>query len=167
MIRHGPALALIVLLFVAPTAQAQRLIVCVRHAEKADASIDTALSAAGMARAAALATALRDTKIDAIYVSPFHRTQQTAAPLAALLGLTPKVDPQTDADALAKILHTKHPDGHVLVVGHSDSIRAILKALGHVPSVPIKIDDSEFDHMFLAVPSTTGPPTVIHLRYGK
>jgi broad specificity phosphatase PhoE len=167
MIRRGLLLALIALPSAAPVANAQRVIVCVRHAEKADGSSDPALSAAGMARAAALAAALRDAEIDAIYVSPARRTQQTAALLAALRGLTPKVDPQTDADALAKTLRTDHADGRVLVVGHSDTIPALLKALGHAPSVPVKIDDSEFDRMFLAVPSATGPPTVIHLRYGK
>lgn len=167
MLRHGPAVALIVWLFAAPSVQAQRLVVCVRHAEKADASSDTSLSPAGMARAAALAAALRDAEIDGIYVSPFRRTQQTAAMLAALRGLVPIVDPQTDPDALVKTLRTKHASGRVLVVGHSDTVPAILKALGHDPGVPIQIDDSEFDHMFLAIPSTTGPPSVIHLRYGR
>ena len=167
MVRMPLGLGFLALLLLVPGLPAQQLIVCVRHAEKADSSTDTALSPAGMARAAALASALRDAEIDAIYVSPFRRTQQTAAPLATLRGVTPVVDPQTDADALVKTIRMKHPSGHVLVVGHSDSVPEILKALGHAPSVPVKIDDSEFDHMFVVVPAATGPPNVVHMHYGK
>ncbi len=159
--------AVFVLSLVASGANAQGVVIFVRHAEKADGSSDPDLSTAGMARATALATMLRDAEIDAIYVSPFRRTQQTAAPLASLTGLTPKIDPQSDADALAKTLRTKHAGGRVLIVGHSDTIPAILKSLGHAPTIPIKIDDSEFDHMFLAAVSAAGAPAVAHLRYGN
>jgi broad specificity phosphatase PhoE len=63
------------------TATAQSTIFVVRHAEKADATKDPDLSEAGRARAEALAKALRDAKIAAIYATEFKRTQQTAAPL--------------------------------------------------------------------------------------
>ena len=52
---------------------------------------DPDLSEAGRARAASLATALKDAGIVAIFTTEFKRTQQTAEPLAKALGLTVKV----------------------------------------------------------------------------
>jgi broad specificity phosphatase PhoE len=52
------------------------------------------LSELGRKQARALAARLRDTNFDAIYSSPLGRTRQTAAPLAAALGLD--VHPEPD-----------------------------------------------------------------------
>ena len=53
---------------------------------------DPALSAEGHEQAKRLAERLAATSIDAIYVTNLRRTAQTAAPLAARLGLTPRVE---------------------------------------------------------------------------
>ena len=55
---------------------------------------DPALTPAGQDQAALLAGRLAPTGIDAIYVSTLRRTAQTAAPLAARLGLVPRVEPE-------------------------------------------------------------------------
>ena len=55
---------------------------------------DPALTPAGQDQAALLAERLAPTGIDAIYVSTLRRTAQTAAPLAARLGLVPRVEPE-------------------------------------------------------------------------
>ena len=55
---------------------------------------DPALTPAGQEQAALLADRLASTRIDAIYVSTLRRTKQTAAPLAARLGLIPRVAPE-------------------------------------------------------------------------
>ena len=55
---------------------------------------DPALTPAGQDQAALLAKRLAPTGIDAIYVSTLRRTAQTAAPLAARLGLVPRVEPE-------------------------------------------------------------------------
>ncbi len=55
---------------------------------------DPALTLAGQEQAARLADRLAGTRIDAIYVSTLRRTAQTAAPLAARLGLVPRVAPE-------------------------------------------------------------------------
>jgi probable phosphoglycerate mutase len=76
----------------------------VRHGESAavvpgvaiaqvDGHDDPALAADGLEQAERVAERLADQQIDAIYVTPLQRTQQTAAPLAARLGLTPVVEP--------------------------------------------------------------------------
>src|SRR5439155_23503824 len=78
-------------LWVWATADSTTIIV-VRHAEKESGSADPPLSAAGQARAELLARMFGDVNapghIEAIYVSPTVRTQMTAAPVAARLGLT-------------------------------------------------------------------------------
>lgn len=54
---------------------------------------DPPLSPDGLTQAERLGARLSAEPIDAIYVSTLQRTAQTAAPLAARLGLTPQVEP--------------------------------------------------------------------------
>ncbi len=54
---------------------------------------DPALTPRGQEQAARLADRLAGARIDAIYVTTLRRTAQTAAPLAARLGLAPQVEP--------------------------------------------------------------------------
>lgn len=54
---------------------------------------DPALSERGEWQAAQVGTRLGDHPIDAIYASSLRRTQQTAAPLAGVLGLETRIDP--------------------------------------------------------------------------
>jgi 2,3-bisphosphoglycerate-dependent phosphoglycerate mutase len=79
-------------------------VLLVRHGESAavvdgvappshDGQDDPPLADEGHAQAARLADRLAGERIDAIYVSPLQRTQQTARPLAALRGLEPVVVP--------------------------------------------------------------------------
>ena len=60
-------------------AWAQQAVYVVRHAERADASFDSALSPAGQARAARLAKMLATSGIGAIFVTERRRTAQTAS----------------------------------------------------------------------------------------
>lgn len=57
-----------------------------------DGQDDPPLSPRGHEQADLVAKRLADSGIDAIYVSCLRRTQQTAAPLAGILGLEPVVD---------------------------------------------------------------------------
>lgn len=57
-----------------------------------DGQGDPALRPEGEAQAIAVAQRLKQEAIDAIYVTTMQRTHQTAAPLAAVLGLTPIVE---------------------------------------------------------------------------
>ena len=71
----------------------------IRHAlpvreESVDGSpVDPALSARGVAQAERLAAWLEEEPLDALYTSPMRRARETAAPLAALRGLEPGVEP--------------------------------------------------------------------------
>lgn len=88
--------------FAAPPGAARILLV--RHGESAafredapfalvDGHADPPLHADGEAQAQRLAARLADEDVTAIYVTPLQRTAQTAAPLAARLGLEPQVEP--------------------------------------------------------------------------
>ena len=136
-------------------------IVLVRHAEKVDASKDSALSPIGEARATRLAEVLGSLGIRTIYTSEYKRTAQTAQPLAQRLGLTPTVVPAHDqAGLLQRVPKAPHP---VLIVGHGDTLPAIIKQLG--VRDPVEIPGDDFGSIYVVVPHLTGPPTLLHLRY--
>lgn len=151
--------ALLVVLLLMPTAaEAQKLVILSRHAERADggsmsgtAQKDPPLSAAGEARAARLAAMLADSGIKAIFASEFKRTQDTAKPLAARLKLTVQTMPGSNTAGLVARLKKEHANDVVFVVGHSDTVPAVIKALG---GPGVTIPDTEYDNLFVLVPAT-------------
>jgi phosphohistidine phosphatase SixA len=150
-------------LLLAPTvAVAQGAVFVVRHAERADTSADSLLSADGHARANRLGVILRSAGITQIYTTNLRRTVQTAAPLAAALQLTPTELPVGDLDALVTRLHAAAPHDRVLVVGHSNTVPEILRRLGVTTAVTI--DDAEHDNLFIAIPRN-GSALLLQLRY--
>lgn len=162
---------LVLLLTPTSPARAQQVVFLVRHAEKLDESKDPALfesadpplSEAGRRRARALAGLLKDAGINAIYATEFQRTIKTAEPLAKALQIEIKVIPVQDRDTQVGLLRAQNRQDIVLIVGHSNTVPALLKALGH--PVEIKIADSEYDNLFVVVPKGEGPPAVFRLRF--
>lgn len=138
------ALSCLLLSVFVATATAQSTIFIVRHAEKADSSENSDLSEAGRARAEALAEMLKDKNITAIYATEFKRTQQTAAPLAKVLGVTVTTLPAKDKGALVTKLRAS--TGNALVVGHGNTVPDLIKELGI--SEPISIGDNDYDNLF-------------------
>jgi phosphohistidine phosphatase SixA len=148
----------------ATDALAQHSIFVVRHAERADTAggapavsgADPDLSDAGHARAQSLAAMLKDARIAAIFVTEYKRTQQTAAPLAQALGLTPAIVPAKDTPGLVEKLRAVN--GNALVVGHSNSVPDVITGLG-VKGAPA-IADAEYDNLFIVSASQ-----LIQLRF--
>ena len=71
-------------------------------------------------------------------MTPYKRAHETAAPLAAKLGVTPReYDPRDTAGLVAAVEAVKGP---VLIVGHSNTVPAIVHALGG-PEAPELADD--------------------------
>ena len=157
------AAAAVVVLAAALPALAQKAVVVVRHAEKVDESDDPLLSAAGKARARALARHLRTVGVKAIYVTQYKRTGLTAAPIAAAAGLKPIVVHSYASPELVDRIRQDNPNDIVLVVGHSDTVPEVLRLLGHPE--PVTIGAAEYDNLFVAIPNKAGPPTVLRLRY--
>jgi broad specificity phosphatase PhoE len=147
-------------------------IVLVRHGEKAtDDPRDPSLSPAGQERAQDLAKALDGAGLSAVYVTEFKRTRLTAEPTAQHFGLTIQTKPRTDmqpdayaADLVPKVLK-KHSGKVVLIVGHSDTVPAIVKALTGRP-VP-DIADTEFDRLYVIEVPKSGTARLIAARYGR
>ncbi len=145
-------------------------IIVIRHAEK-DLSVsltDPPLSQAGQARAELLARMFGDGKalghVDAIYVSPALRNRQTAAPLAARLGLDETVVPADDPRALAHRALNEHRGGRILIVGHADTVPKIVAALSGNPDIP-EIGDQEYGTMYIVTVPRIGHPNLLRLHY--
>jgi broad specificity phosphatase PhoE len=149
---------LILFLLLPAAADAQKLLFIVRHAERADddskmkmAGSDPSLSEVGRARALKLAEMLGDSGIESIYETEFRRTQETAAPLASKLRLTPKQEAsRNDMKGFAGTLRTREAGRIVLVVGHSSTVPDLIRAFG---GPKIKIEDNEYDNLFIVVPA--------------
>jgi broad specificity phosphatase PhoE len=149
------------------SAHAATTIILVRHAEKASMSGDTPLSDAGAARAKELARVLAGAGISAIYTTQYLRTQQTVAPLAEALKVTPQVieagTKTYPADVVRRIVE-KHKGETVLVAGHSNTTVDILNELGmkNPPFIP----EPQFDDLFVCTLIEGAPASCVALRYG-
>jgi broad specificity phosphatase PhoE len=160
----GAVLSVLFATVCAQPASAQEAIYIVRHAERASDDTQSLLSAEGHARAARLADLLRDAGVTAVFVSEYERTAQTVQPTAARAGLTPTVHKADDTPGLVAAVRALGPKARVLVAGHSDTVPAILAALGY--ATPVTIAKGEFDNLFVVVPGPAStPPLVLRLRY--
>ncbi len=163
-------LATAVSLLTATTALAQTVYI-VRHAEKADVSADPGLSEDGQARAQALADALRDAHPVLVLTSPLQRTIQTGAPTADYHS-APSEPVSLDGGGAAHVAATVAriralpADATVLVVGHSNTVPLIARALGYAEAADMP--ECEYDRMtrltleggsVMAVVSRYGAPT--------
>ena len=144
-------------------AAAQEAVYLVRHAERASDDKFSLLSAEGHARAARLAEILRDAGVTHIFVSEYLRTVETAAPLAARLGLRPKVVPADNPGALLASIRAAGPKARILVAGHSDTVPDAIRALGCQQEITIA--KAEFDNLFLVIPRDVAAPLLIRLKY--
>ena len=152
---------------VATMAGAQQAVILVRHAEIQGAAMaepkSLPLTEAGEARAKRLAALLKDAGIDAIYVTDFVRTSETAAPLARALNKEPIVLSKGDPQVLAERLRTHHSGQTVLLVGHTDTLPGLAKALGY--PADIKIEPQDFSNLFVVTARGSGSPVLLRLRY--
>lgn len=150
-----------------PAAAMPDVVMLVRHAEKADASKDPALSEAGQARARALVPALAGLRVNTIITTQYRRTKDTAAPTAAQLGLQPLVIETRPGDlpghvqAVADAVRAQ--SGAVLVVGHSNTLMPLLAALGG-PKLP-DLCETSFQHVFVVQPAVL-PARWAQFSYG-
>src|SRR5262245_15946309 len=141
-------------------------VVLTRHADPASGGpgdADPRLSPAGTKRAATLARMLAGAGVTAIFTSSLRRTKDTAAPLAAQLSIAPSV---IDDDFAAAAAQVKAAGACVLVVGHSNTVPEIIKALGGPANVTIGA--TEFDRMFVLAlhGPANGAGSLLSMRYG-
>jgi broad specificity phosphatase PhoE len=153
----------------ARTQQSDTLVMVVRHAEKAGPTGDVALSAPGEERARALLVVARDAGVSAVITTQFQRTRQTGAPVAQALGVTPDVvaaaaDVKEHARQIAALVRERYLGRTVLVVGHSNTVPAIIAALGG-PTMR-DLCDSEYDRLFVLSLAEGSSARLVQSRYG-
>lgn len=104
--------------------------ILVRHAEKdlTQSTNDPDLSAEGKARAERLVQMLKKTEIQAIYSTPYKRTQQTVAPLASSKSL-PVVSYQGNKLEEVDTILKQHAGETIVMAGHSNTIPQVVNYL--------------------------------------
>lgn len=146
-------------------------IVFVRHAET-DATMadggDPPLNARGRARAELLADFLEEVDVlagvNAIYASQFRRTQETAAPLAARLGVEIEIADPYDVVGLTKNVLHQHRGEIVLIVSHSDVIASLVEELHGHQNLPAMGSD-DFDDLYIVNVPWWGKVKTLRLPY--
>jgi broad specificity phosphatase PhoE len=143
-------------------------VILVRHAEKANATeADPVLSEAGTQRAKDLGIALADAGIGSVITTHLQRTKLTAAEVLAATKLTPIVvnaGGRTHAADVAAAVKARPAGEIVLVVGHSNTVNAIIGELGG-PKMG-NICDSQYSNLFI-MQMTTPTPKLIRANFGK
>lgn len=151
--------------------QATTTVIFVRHAEKAAVpEDDPSLSAAGQRRAAELKRQLVDADviagIDAVYSTPFRRTEETARPIAEALDLPLSPYDANDTESIMEDIVRKHKGKIILVVGHSNTLPALIGNMGASKRVP-PIAEDEYDNIYIVSIPWFGKTKTIRLRYGE
>ena len=150
--------------FAQPAPEPSTTVFLVRHAEKAAEGADPSLNETGRKRAKALADMLADAGVTAIFSSEFHRTQDTAAPLAERLGIKVTIVPAKDIDALVARVRELKPGARALVVGHSNTVPAAASRLTGAKAADMP--ETEFDRLYVATVRGTGQGDLLVLHYG-
>ena len=159
-------LAATVLLAAVPVSAQVTTVLVVRHAEKmAVGGSDPHLSRAGRFRAQDLAHAAGASGVTAIYATNFLRTQETVAPLAAALNLTPIVMDAGLTEQLVEEIQTNRRGQTVLVCGHSNTVPAIVEGLSGVVIEPIP--ENRYDGLYVVTLKQDESGRATRVRYGK
>ncbi len=140
-------------------------IILVRHAEKADdGTDDPPLTTAGEARAQHLSFMLQQSGIKAIYSTPFKRNQATAAPLASRLGLPVEIyDPDRNVVDFLDEARLKNAGQKILIVGHSNTVPAMLNALSGSDTYD-NLAENAYNDLFV-VERAGEAHRILHLKY--
>jgi broad specificity phosphatase PhoE len=170
--RFSPLIFTATLCLLSIAAQAQQAVILVRHAEFEGATTaatmtvapkPTPLSDTGKVRAENLAKMLKNADVGAVYVTDFVRTHKTGEPLARSLHKEVIVRPKEDPKELVEHLQKNHASQTVVLVGHTDTIPALIKALGS--PTDLKIEHHDYSNIFVVVPKKDAPATLVRLQY--
>lgn len=168
--RRRPSLELLLVLaatsFGAPAlveAQDEPVVVyLVRHSERAeDGTNDPAISEPGWDRSRLLAGMLEDAGLTHMHTTDFRRTRMTGRPTADATGIEMQLYDPRDLDGFAAEL--RRTPGRHLVLGHSDTTPAMVRALGGDPGSSIQT--MEYDRLYIVTLTDLGASTVL-IRFG-
>jgi broad specificity phosphatase PhoE len=154
---------------VIPDGKTETTVYLIRHAEKAsDTDLNPDLSSRGRARAESLAVQLRDSGVNMIIISDLKRTRQTAAPLAKLRHLQPRIIPigssvDTHVRRVASEIR-RHQGATILVVGHNNTVNRILEKIGGEKIGDLCTD--EYANLIIVSLSEGKPTRMLLEQYG-
>lgn len=150
---------------IAICAQEPTTFILVRHAEKAiDGTDNPPLSEAGLQRANDLAAMLADQKIDALYSTPFIRTEATLTPTGRDKGMEVRnYDPFAGASWLSEALE-KHSGGTIVISGHSNTIPELANALLGETKFQ-QFDDNDYSNLIIIVTNKVGEGKLVRLKF--
>jgi len=161
------ALVLIGLLAWGVLSASTTTIFVLRHAEAlAGEGKDPSLSLAGQLRARRLAEIFDekgDLGLDGIVVSEFRRSQETARPLATVLGIPVIVVASADPAVVARRALADFRGQRVMIIGHRNTVPGIVGALsGHEPP---PMDETDFGTVYVIARPRFSPASVsvLHL----
>ncbi|RYD77064.1 MAG: hypothetical protein EOP53_13620 [Sphingobacteriales bacterium] len=147
----------------------KRTLYVVRHAEKDTVGgSNPAISSIGKERAGDLYKALKKKKIELIFVSQYKRTGMTADSLRIYKNID-SVHYTADATADNLFEQIKLRAGkakNILIVGHSNTLPAIIRKAGVSGYTLKEIPDNEYNNLFI-VKQRKGKAVMKLEKYGK
>jgi broad specificity phosphatase PhoE len=170
---HGLLLALILVVGVlacSETPQGSTVVVVVRHADKDTIpKDDPPLTADGIVRSQALASALEHAGVQVVITTQLVRSQQTGRPFEGKSGLTMVTIPRgkniAQHAALIAAEVRRHLGKTVLVIGHGETVGPIIVALGG-PRIA-EVCAGEYSNLYtLVLDSGSSRARVIQSAYG-
>jgi broad specificity phosphatase PhoE len=149
--------------------QGSTVVLIVRHADKASDAEDSPLNEAGAQRAQALAAVAADAGVSAIYTTQFKRNRDTAQPLAARTRAAVTEVPinlQNPGDygqRLARDIIEKHRGQTVAVIGHGNTVAAIVEGLTGRTQ---QLGDIQYGDLLIVTVPPSGPAGLVRAQYG-
>lgn len=144
------------------------MVILVRHAERAaEPAGDPVLTPAGQQRALDLAAALASANVSSIITTHLQRTQLTARPIAQAVNRSPivvRAGGTAHADSVAAAVMRRPAGEVVLVVGHSNTVPAIIAALGG-PTMP-DLCDGQYANLYIMELRAGSAPSLVKAKYG-
>jgi len=161
------SLLLSLLLFLAITVFAQNptTFILVRHSEKADdGTRNPPLNEQGRNRSQQLAALLKNQEINALYSTPFKRTQETLQPIADQKGMEIQTyDPFAKGDWLESLIDS-HSGGSVMISGHSNTIPILANLLLGTETFS-QFDDSDYSNLIIIIATEVGKGKLVRLSF--
>ena len=103
--------------------------------------------------------------VDAIYVSQYRRTVDTARPIARAADIDPRPFDVNDLEQAVVEIVRRHKGKIVLIVGHSNTIAPMIAELGGSKKLP-PIAENEYDNIYVVTIPWFGKVKTLRLKYG-
>ena len=132
----------------------------VRHAEKGSESKDPDLTAGGKIRARNIAAILQKAGVTHVFSTPTMRTRATAEPMGELAHV--KVEEYDPGAPQALVDKIRALDGAVLVVGHSNTVPALVRLFGG-DEAEKEMPETEFNRLYQLTPGPDGKLRTVRL----